>query len=249
MGLQKAILKSKGYVVVETICPKGHRGKQKLDMGKQTKWMPDVIKALNKCLKCEEHLALVRKRISGGKAVLIFNCSKHKRMRKALTDSVFYAIDAAQTQMTRQARNLPPAPYYSPSSTSSSGSRIKFVTPGFGHFTYIEIEELAKKMRLNKKDLLAKLNNLPPEEGFYTSNKKHFIGKIGIRQLGSLIQSKSRISIKEVHKITDLPNKAIEEVLTYLMSRGKIKGVINTRNNEFISTEEFDSLIFNYLEA
>ncbi len=248
ISVHKATLGAKGVVKLSFICPKGHRGKRTLYMNKQHEWMSSMIKALYRCLKCGAHVSKVKQRITGGKAILVFKCPKHGRMRKAISDSLWYAIEAASSKIAKT------------SSVSSTG-KTELIAPlpsrsastglmsTLENTQYDTVENLSKKLHLSKDKVLSEIEKIYPDGGFITSDKKYFIGKEGIDKLFELIFLKRRVPFKEINHLTNFSSKSIEQILNKLLDLGKLKGIVNTKNNDFILASELDSIIFNYLES
>ncbi|MFX1293470.1 MAG: zinc ribbon domain-containing protein [Promethearchaeota archaeon] len=109
LSILKIIVSKKGFAIFEVQCPKKHSGKRRFNMAQQTEWMPAVIKHLYLCPKCGSTLSDVRQKTAGDKTGLILNCPTHGKIKKAISTSFWYAMDALRKQLS--ARPAYPSSY------------------------------------------------------------------------------------------------------------------------------------------
>lgn len=99
----------KGFVFFNVMCPKKHSGQRKFNMAQQNEWMPIVIKHLYMCPRCSSNLTDVKQKTEGDKTVLLLNCPTHGKVKKIISTSFWYAMDALRKQLS--ARPAYPSAY------------------------------------------------------------------------------------------------------------------------------------------
>ncbi len=115
LSIDRILVSKKGFAIFEVRCQKKHDGKRKFNMAQQTEWMPSVIKHLYICPRCNSNLTDIRQKTEGDKTVLLLNCPTHGKMKKVVSTSFWYAMDALRKQLS--ARPAYPAAYPGPYQT------------------------------------------------------------------------------------------------------------------------------------
>ncbi|HUX99703.1 MAG TPA: zinc ribbon domain-containing protein [Candidatus Deferrimicrobium sp.] len=109
LSIYRILVSKKGYALLEVACQNKHSGKRKFEMQQQNEWMPTTIKHLYICPRCSADLTDLRQKTDGDLTVLLLNCPTHGKIKKVISTSFFYAMDALRKQLT--ARPAYPAGY------------------------------------------------------------------------------------------------------------------------------------------
>ena len=107
------MVSKKGYASFEVTCPHKHSGKRKFNMAQQNEWMPAVIKHLYMCPRCGANLTDLRQKTEGDRTLILLNCPTHSKIKKAVSTSFWYAMDALRKQLSARPAYPPayPGPY------------------------------------------------------------------------------------------------------------------------------------------
>lgn len=122
LSVLRILVSKKGFALLDVVCSKKHEGKRKLDMQHQNEWMPIVIKHLYSCPRCGANLTDLKQKSEGDVTVLLLNCATHSKIRKIISTSFWYAMDALRKQLAAKPAYppgypasyppaYPPAPY------------------------------------------------------------------------------------------------------------------------------------------
>ncbi|MHA1264149.1 MAG: zinc ribbon domain-containing protein [Candidatus Helarchaeota archaeon] len=112
LSIDKILVSKKGFALFEVRCPNKHTGKRKFNMQQQNEWMPTVIKHLYECPRCGSNLTDIRQKTDKDKTLLILNCPTHGKIKKIVSTSFWYAMDALRKQLF--AKPAYPASYPGP---------------------------------------------------------------------------------------------------------------------------------------
>ncbi|MHA1129339.1 MAG: zinc-ribbon domain-containing protein [Candidatus Helarchaeota archaeon] len=112
LSINKILVSKKGFAIFEVRCQKKHTGKRKLNMAQQNEWMPTVIKHLYLCPRCNSNLTDIKQKTEGDRTILVLNCPTHGKIKKVISTSFWYAMDALRKQIS--ARPAYPAGYPGP---------------------------------------------------------------------------------------------------------------------------------------
>ena len=99
LSVLRILVSKKGAALFEVICPKKHEGKRRFDMQRQNEWMATVIKHLYSCPRCSANLTDVKQKVEGELTVLLLNCPTHGKLKKMVSTSFWYAMDALRKQL------------------------------------------------------------------------------------------------------------------------------------------------------
>ncbi|NVM52993.1 MAG: zinc-ribbon domain-containing protein [Candidatus Helarchaeota archaeon] len=113
LSIGKIMVSKKGFALFEVQCSNKHAGKRKFNMQQQNEWMPSVIKHLYECPKCGFNLTDIRQRTEGDKTLLLLNCPTHGKIKKVVSTSFWYSMDALRKQLSARPAYPPayPGPY------------------------------------------------------------------------------------------------------------------------------------------
>ncbi|TFG05859.1 MAG: zinc-ribbon domain-containing protein [Promethearchaeota archaeon] len=113
LSINKIVVSKKGFALFEVQCSNKHAGKRKLNMSQQNEWMPSVIKHLYECPKCEANLTDLRQKTEKDMTLLLLNCPTHGKIKKSISTSFWYAMDALRKQLFQKPAypSNYPAPY------------------------------------------------------------------------------------------------------------------------------------------
>lgn len=109
LSISKILVSKKGFALLEVRCQKKHSGKRKFNMAQQNEWMPTVIRHLYMCPKCGSNLTDIKQKTEGDKTILLLNCPTHGKIKKVISTSFWYAMDALRKQLA--ARPAYPSAY------------------------------------------------------------------------------------------------------------------------------------------
>ncbi len=132
LSINKIIVSKKGYAILEVRCQKKHSGKRKFNMAQQNEWMPSVIKHLYMCPRCMSNLTDIKQKVEGDRTLLLLNCPTHGKVKKAISTSFWYAMDALRKQLS--ARPAYPAGYpgaYGQPGYQPTGNYPPYQQPGY----------------------------------------------------------------------------------------------------------------------
>ena len=99
LSVLRILVSKKGFALLDVVCSKKHEGKRKFDMQHQNEWMPIVIKHLYSCPRCGSNLTDLKQKSEGEATVLLLNCATHSKIRKIVSTSFWYAMDALRKQL------------------------------------------------------------------------------------------------------------------------------------------------------
>jgi len=100
LSIDRILVSKKGFALFEVRCSKNHTGKRKLNMSQQNEWMPTVIKHLYQCPRCSSNLTDIRQKTEKDKTMLLLNCPTHSKIKKVVSTSFWYAMDALRKQLS-----------------------------------------------------------------------------------------------------------------------------------------------------
>jgi len=99
LSILRIIVSKKGTALFEVLCLKKHEGKRRFDMQRQNEWMATVIKHLYSCHRCGANLIDVRQKTEGEFTILLLSCPTHGKLKKIVSTSFWYAMDALRKQL------------------------------------------------------------------------------------------------------------------------------------------------------
>ncbi len=99
LSIDRILVSKKGFALFEVRCESKHAGKRKFNMSQQNEWMPTVIKHLYQCPKCSSNLTDIRQKTEKDKTTLMLNCPTHSKIKKVVSTSFWYAMDALRKQL------------------------------------------------------------------------------------------------------------------------------------------------------